>query len=66
VLGLVQKVRPDVIVKGGDWGNKQGVVGWDFVESYGGRVVVAPLVQGRSSTATIEKMKALQNNTKGG
>jgi D-beta-D-heptose 7-phosphate kinase/D-beta-D-heptose 1-phosphate adenosyltransferase len=66
VLGLVQKVRPDVIVKGGDWGNKQGVVGWDFVESYGGRVVLAPLVQGRSSTATIEKMKALQTNSKGG
>ena len=66
VLGLVQKVKPDVIVKGGDWGNKQGVVGWDFVESYGGRVVLAPLVQGRSSTATIEKMKALQTHTKGG
>ena len=66
VLGLVQKVRPDVIVKGGDWGNKQGVVGWDFVESYGGRVVLAPLVEGKSSTATIERMKALQTNTKGG
>jgi D-beta-D-heptose 7-phosphate kinase/D-beta-D-heptose 1-phosphate adenosyltransferase len=65
VLGLVQKVRPDVIVKGGDWGNKQGVVGWDFVESYGGRVALAPLVEGRSSTATIEKMKALQTNTEG-
>jgi len=65
VLGLVQKVRPDVIVKGGDWSNKQGVVGWEFVESYGGRVILAPLVQGRSSTATIEKMKALQTNTKG-
>ncbi len=66
VLGLVQKVRPDVIVKGGDWRNKQGVVGWDFVESYGGRVMLAPLVEGRSSTATIEKMKALQTGTKGG
>jgi D-beta-D-heptose 7-phosphate kinase/D-beta-D-heptose 1-phosphate adenosyltransferase len=60
VLGLVQKVRPDVIVKGGDWGNKQGVVGWDFVESYGGKVVLAPLVGGKSSTATIEKMNAVQ------
>jgi D-beta-D-heptose 7-phosphate kinase/D-beta-D-heptose 1-phosphate adenosyltransferase len=60
VLGLVRKVRPDVIVKGGDWGNKEGVVGWDFVESYGGKVMLAPLVQGRSSTAMIEKMKGLQ------
>jgi len=63
VLGLVKEVKPDVIVKGGDWGNKAGVVGWDFVESYGGKVVLAPLVQGKSSTATIEKMKALQTNT---
>jgi len=66
VLGLVKKVRPDVIVKGGDWGNKQGVVGWDFVESYGGKVMLAPLVQGKSSTATIEKMQALQADAKGG
>ena len=64
VLGLVKKVKPDVIVKGGDWGNKEGVVGWDFVESYGGKVMLAPLVQGKSSTATIEKMKALQADTK--
>jgi D-beta-D-heptose 7-phosphate kinase/D-beta-D-heptose 1-phosphate adenosyltransferase len=64
VLGLVKKVKPDVIVKGGDWGNKEGVVGWDFVESYGGKVMLAPLVQGKSSTATIEKMKALQKDTK--
>jgi len=62
VLNLVKKVKPDVIVKGGDWGNKEGVVGWDFVESYGGKVMLAPLVQGKSSTATIEKMKALQGN----
>jgi len=60
VLGLVKKVKPDVLVKGGDWGGKEGVVGWDFVESYGGKVLLAPLVQGRSSTATIEKIKAAQ------
>jgi rfaE bifunctional protein nucleotidyltransferase chain/domain len=66
VLPLVQKVRPDVIVKGGDWGNKQGVVGWEFVESYGGRVMLAPLVQGKSSTTTIEKMKTVPLDAKGG
>ncbi len=66
VLNLVKQVKPDVIVKGGDWGNKEGVVGWDFVESYGGKVVLAPLVQGKSSTATIEKMKAVQADAKGG
>ena len=62
VLNLVKKVRPDVIVKGGDWKTKEGVVGHEFVESYGGKVVVAPMVKGKSSTATIEKIKALQAN----
>ncbi len=63
VLGLVKQVRPDVLVKGGDWGGKQGVVGWEFVESYGGKVMLAPLVEGKSSTSTIEKMKALRTKT---
>jgi len=63
VLGLVKQVRPDVLVKGGDWGGKQGVVGWDLVESYGGKVMLAPLVEGKSSTSTIEKMKALRAKT---
>ncbi len=63
VLSLVKKVRPDVLVKGADWGGKEGVVGWDFVESYGGKVMLAPLVQGKSSTATIEKIKSLQAGT---
>ena len=62
VLELVKQIRPDVLVKGGDYG-KEGVVGWEFVESYGGRVVVAPLVKGKSSTETIEKMKTLQTET---
>ncbi len=60
VLNLVKKVRPDVIVKGGDRKTKEGVVGHEFVESYGGKVVVAPMVEGKSSTATIEKIRALQ------
>jgi D-beta-D-heptose 7-phosphate kinase/D-beta-D-heptose 1-phosphate adenosyltransferase len=47
------------LVKGEDWA-KKGVVGREFVESCGGRVVLAPLVEGKSSTATIEKMKALE------
>jgi D-beta-D-heptose 7-phosphate kinase/D-beta-D-heptose 1-phosphate adenosyltransferase len=58
-LNLIKKVRPDVLVKGQDWATK-GVVGREFVESYGGRVVLAPLVEGKSSTATIEKIKSLK------
>ena len=58
-LNLIKKVRPDVLVKGEDWTDK-GVIGREFVESCGGKVVLAPLVEGKSSTATIEKMKQLQ------
>ena len=58
-LNLIKKIKPDVLVKGEDWAEK-GVVGREFVESCGGRVVLAPLVEGKSSTATIEKMRALE------
>jgi D-beta-D-heptose 7-phosphate kinase/D-beta-D-heptose 1-phosphate adenosyltransferase len=57
-LNLIMKVEPDVLVKGQDWAEK-GVVGREFVEARGGKVVLAPLVEGKSSTSVIEKMKAL-------
>jgi D-beta-D-heptose 7-phosphate kinase/D-beta-D-heptose 1-phosphate adenosyltransferase len=59
VLNLVKKVRPDVLIKGEDWAIK-GVVGREFVESYGGKVVLAPLVENKSSSATLEKIKSLE------
>jgi D-beta-D-heptose 7-phosphate kinase/D-beta-D-heptose 1-phosphate adenosyltransferase len=58
-MNLLKKVRPDVLVKGEDWAVK-GVVGREFVESYGGKVTLAPLVKGKSSTATINVMKSLE------
>jgi D-beta-D-heptose 7-phosphate kinase/D-beta-D-heptose 1-phosphate adenosyltransferase len=60
-MNLIKKVKPDVLVKGEDWAVK-GVVGREFVESYGGKVILAPLVEGRSSTLTIEKMKSEANS----
>jgi len=57
-LNLLKKVKPDVLVKGQDWEHK-GVVGREFIESYGGKVVLAPLVEGKSSTSVIEKIKSL-------
>jgi D-beta-D-heptose 7-phosphate kinase / D-beta-D-heptose 1-phosphate adenosyltransferase len=59
-LTLIQAVRPDVLIKGEDWKDK-GVVGADFVEEQGGKVVLARLVQGKSSTSTIQKMKSIAN-----
>lgn len=58
-LRLVKEVKPDVLVKGQDWAEK-GVVGREFVESNGGKVVLAPLVEGKSTTDTIEKMKSVK------
>lgn len=53
---LIAAVQPDVLVKGEDYTGKE-VVGTDIVESRGGKVVLAPLLQGRSTTATITRMK---------
>ncbi len=53
---LISQVIPDILIKGQDWQDK-GVIGADIVEAHGGRVVLAPLLEGRSSTAVIEKIK---------
>lgn len=63
-LKTIEKVRPDVLVKGADWADK-GVIGRRFVESYGGKVVLAPLVEGKSSTSTIEKIQSIQDRRQG-
>lgn len=52
---LIEAVSPDVLVKGEDWADK-GVVGREWVESRGGHVVLAPLRQGYSTTATLQRM----------
>jgi len=62
-LELIKKLRPDVLVKGADWQGKT-VVGQEFVESCGGKVTLAPLVEGKSSTTVIEKIKSLATKIK--
>ena len=53
---IIKEVRPDVLVKGSDWADK-GVVGREFVESYGGRVELIQLVPGHSTTAMLDRME---------
>ncbi|MFT5048899.1 MAG: D-beta-D-heptose 7-phosphate kinase/D-beta-D-heptose 1-phosphate adenosyltransferase [Chlamydiales bacterium] len=53
---IIERVTPDVLVKGEDWRDK-GVVGSEWVESHGGRVLLAPLVAGRSTTSTLERIR---------
>ncbi len=53
---LIHKVRPDILVKGGDWSIDQ-IVGAPFVLSYGGKVQSLQFVDGKSTTKIIEKTK---------
>lgn len=53
---LIHAVRPDVLVKGADY-TVETVVGAGFVQSYGGTVVLANLVEGQSTTNTIRRLK---------
>ncbi len=55
-LPLIQSIRPDVLVKGGDY-RADEVVGRDVVVSYGGRVALIPLLPGYSTTALIDRLR---------
>ena len=54
--GIVRRVRPDVLIKGEDWRGSV-VDGQEFIEAYGGRVVLAPLLAGHSTTTTIARVR---------
>jgi D-beta-D-heptose 7-phosphate kinase / D-beta-D-heptose 1-phosphate adenosyltransferase len=51
---IVQRVTPQVLVKGEDWREK-GVVGREWVEKHGGEVVLAPLLAGRSTSSILQR-----------
>jgi len=53
---LIGQIKPDVLVKGGDWKINE-IVGADFVQSYGGKVFSIPLKPGYSSTTIAEKIR---------
>ena len=53
---LIERIRPDVLVKGADWAEK-GVVGREFVERIGGRVRLVPLLEGYSTTSILERIR---------
>jgi len=55
VTPVIEAVRPDVLVKGGDYRPDQ-VVGHEIVESHGGKVMIAPLVKGISTTDIVERV----------
>ena len=55
-LDLIKAIRPSLLVKGSDY-TVETVVGSDLVQSWGGQVVLASLIDGQSTTATINRLK---------
>ena len=54
-LKLIKLVKPEILIKGGDW-EIDKIVGADFVKSYGGKVRVIPYLKGYSTTGLINKI----------
>ena len=54
-LSLIEYLKPDVLVKGGDWAEDQ-VVGRESVKKWSGKVVIIPEIKGSSTTNIVEKI----------
>ncbi|MFC1658330.1 D-glycero-beta-D-manno-heptose 1-phosphate adenylyltransferase [Candidatus Omnitrophota bacterium] len=54
-FNLIKSLKPDILVKGKDWGANK-IVGSDIVRSCGGRVITMPYLAGRSSSGIIRKI----------
>lgn len=59
-LDLIKEIKPDVLIKGGDWQISE-IIGADFVRENGGEVYSLPLVEGYSTTGIIEKILCQEN-----
>ena len=55
-LDLILQIKPDIIVKGGDY-VAEDVVGYNEVIDWGGEIKIVPITPGFSTTSIIEKMK---------
>lgn len=55
-LELISTLRPDVLVKGGDY-SEASVVGAPEVRAWGGEVAIIPLTPGHSTTSTIQRIR---------
>jgi rfaE bifunctional protein nucleotidyltransferase chain/domain len=53
---IIAAIKPNVLVKGGDWSADE-IVGADVVEQNGGRVAVVPYLPGFSTTQIIERIR---------
>lgn len=53
---LIRLVKPDVLVKGGDY-RKEEIAGYETVTAHGGKIVTIPFVKGHSSSSLIQKIE---------
>jgi D-beta-D-heptose 7-phosphate kinase/D-beta-D-heptose 1-phosphate adenosyltransferase len=60
-LELINYLKPDILIKGGDWAEKD-VVGRKEIKEWGGRVAIIPEVEGKSTTNIVEKIKDLHRS----
>ena len=56
-LALIEAIRPDILVKGGDWGVEK-IVGSDLVLARGGRVFSIPFEHERSTTTLLQRIRS--------
>lgn len=54
-ISLIEKLNPSVLVKGGDY-SEEDIVGYDYVTSHGGKVVIVPFVYNQSSTKILKSL----------
>ena len=62
-LELINYLKPDILIKGGDWA-EEAVVGREEIKDWGGRVTIIPEVEGKSTTNIVEKIKNLYCSNK--
>jgi len=55
-LRLIKELKPDILVKGGDW-KMEDIVGADYVKSRGGKVKNIPFIKGYSTTSLIKRIE---------
>ena len=53
---LIQKIQPDILIKGSDY-KPENIVGYDIVKAKGGKIVTIDFIDGYSTTSIIEKLK---------
>lgn len=54
-FNLIEQIKPDILIKGGDW-DVEKIVGKDIVERHGGKVFTIPEIPGGSTTGIIERI----------